>query len=421
MVRVGSSDPSPFYPDDGTVETSGAPPGMGGPQGTTALGEADEADAARGPNQATSNLPPAPVGDPLAASATKARLMAFQGGSSRPVKTGSQGAKNLPPDEQDVKTKLGDEALKGYQQTKQAAAEFQKNLNKADGTDEGKIFGTQDAPSTVPSPNDVEVAKTVSPQTGKKPTDNQIAKDPDTIVDKMDPNDPLNDQELSPGARGLIEEERAQQRNSEILDSLGMPPEPPQITSNDVGKLDVGAGSAQGLSNEQMVGLAGHYIAVAQGMETAATGAAAGGLALGGLAVAIGGGWYLGKSIRETLDAPGEARDRAITKAETEMAVSASQLVNQKFPGKIPELNQRGQQQVQANLETWQDTTAEKLNPILEKMQAVSRLPVPDSEKKIIMDKLDAQLQKTLKDSTADLANSQMKKFYDPRNWKSGS
>jgi LysM repeat protein len=96
-------------------------------------GEADDGSLpAKGASQ---DLPKAPLGDSLAASAMKAQL-----GGAAFAPTGTHGggdpgklknATALPPDEQAIEKAGGDAALKGYQQFKRAVAQVDKTVHDA--------------------------------------------------------------------------------------------------------------------------------------------------------------------------------------------------------------------------------------------------------------------------------------------------
>jgi hypothetical protein len=268
---------------------------------------------------------------------------------------------------------------------------------------------------------------------------------PGACVSEEDPSDPLNPQ--NPWHDDYVRTQ-AEEWAAQRLQDLGMPPEPPNITQADVKKLQgtlaqhtPGFGVSDGVA---LVGIAaGAWEAIEKGAlsEAAKNGLVgtlntAGGLlreaplpAKVGLAASTAGAFFLGASIRAYFDAPGQARDAANIMMERDMALSAMQLVNDKFPQSRP-LNQHGHDLAAASYQEWKDRTEDKLNPILKKIQLLDNdfvrktIPLretgisdPEEAMRQYKIKLEGELDKAMQEGTADLANSQMKIFYDPRNW----
>jgi hypothetical protein len=137
--------------------------------------------------------------------------------------------------------------------------------------------------------------------------------------------------------------------------------------------------------------------------------------------------------IQNHVDA-GHAREMATIEMHGATLNSANQIINQKFPQRRP-LNDRGIQQQKAVFNNWKAGIDQKLDPILSQIQTlqsrqidtVANWPDPKSIGKIKQQfnqeivKLKGQLEEVLKQGTVDLANGQMGVFYDPRNWDESS
>jgi hypothetical protein len=130
----------------------------------------------------------------------------------------------------------------------------------------------------------------------------------------------------------------------------------------------------------------------------------------------------------------GHAREMATIQMHGAALNSANEIMGQKFPQRRP-LNDRGIQQQKAVFNNWKAGIDQKLDPILSQIQTlqsrqmdtVANWPDPKSIGKIKQQfdqeivKLKGQLEEVLKQGTVDLANGQMGVFYDPRNWDESS
>ena len=122
----------------------------------------------------------------------------------------------------------------------------------------------------------------------------------------------------------------------------------------------------------------------------------------------------------------GRARNLATIDMHGAALHSSNQLIEDKFPQARP-LNQRGIDQDKAAFEKWKNGIDDKLDDILKDMQLIQLkkqqnsggIAIKEMDKALDddMDKLKSKLGKVLEEGTVDLTNARMTVYYDPRNW----
>ena len=250
------------------------------------------------------------------------------------------------------------------------------------------------------------------------------------------------------------------------LTDLGLPPDPPKFTANDLDHLEPEGAvpdkeaiekaheRTADLKKEAKVDVAGHAIthagekaihkvtekAVKTAEEMGEHGAATTIEKIGSAGKLVGKTFSRAATvalvvntvldeIQNHVDA-GHAREMATIEMHGAALNSANEIMHQKFPQRRP-LNDRGIQQQKDVFNHWKAGIDEKLDPILRQIQTlqsrqmdtVANWPDPKSISKVKQQfdqeivKLKGQLEGVLKQGTVDLANGEMGVLYDPRNW----
>jgi hypothetical protein len=261
--------------------------------------------------------------------------------------------------------------------------------------DTQRTFGGEEAPSTLAPLSGVEVDKS-SPK-----------------VKTADPE---------PVITPVCDDAEGTQKAQATLHDLGLPPDPPTITAQDLHKLqpETSMPPADHVMDKDLSLLGSGIVGVGvNDLTTVAriVGTTEGATTLLDAILAPYFGLKIGPPIREDIEASSKARAEAITTMQSEMMLMAVRLSKAAFPQFRP-LNLRGEEKVDDDAKRWKDETAQKLDDTLRRAMSTAKMIRSPESAKSYLHESGAKLAKVLDQATVNLANKLMHHYYDPRNWQ---